>query len=43
VVQFKEAELNKFVGVAVDGKVKLYGAALGSRKHDVDQASDRSE
>jgi hypothetical protein len=33
VVQFKEAELNKFVAVAVDGKVKLYGVGRGSQKH----------
>ncbi len=25
VVQFKDAESNRFIGVAVDGKVKLYG------------------
>ncbi len=25
VVQFKDAETDKFVGVAVDGKVKVYG------------------
>ena len=34
VVQFKEAESNKFVAVAVDGKVKLYGAERGSQKRD---------
>ncbi len=26
VVQFKDAETNRFVAVAVDGKVKVYGA-----------------
>ncbi|HKD83523.1 MAG TPA: hypothetical protein VKB58_02155 [Terriglobales bacterium] len=26
VVQFKDVEANKFVGVAVDGKVQLYGS-----------------
>jgi hypothetical protein len=30
VVQFKDVETNRFVAVAVDGKVKVYGA--GSRK-----------
>jgi hypothetical protein len=34
VVQFKEAELNKSVAVAVDGKVKFYGAGRGSQRHD---------
>ena len=34
VVQFKEAELNKFVAVAVDGKVRLDGAEPGSQKDD---------
>jgi hypothetical protein len=27
VVQFKDAETNRFVAVAVDGKVRVYGAA----------------
>lgn len=30
VVQFKDVETNKFVAVAVDAKVKLYGAGRGS-------------
>ena len=30
VVQFKDAESNRFVAVAVDGKVKEYGALKGN-------------
>jgi hypothetical protein len=34
VVQFTEVELNKFVAVAVDGAVKLYGVGRGFQKRD---------
>lgn len=32
VVQFKDVETNRFVAVAVDGKVRIYGARKGSQK-----------
>ena len=32
VVQFKDVERNKFIAVAVDGRVKEYGA-IAKRKH----------
>ena len=32
VVQFKDVQTNKFVAVAVDGKVTVYGAGHGARK-----------
>ncbi len=32
VVQFKDAEQNKFIAVAVDGTVKPYGTRKGSQK-----------
>jgi hypothetical protein len=32
VVQFKDVETNKFVAVAIDGKVTVYGAGHGARK-----------
>ena len=32
VVQFKDAGTNKFVAVAVDGEVTVYGAGRGARK-----------
>jgi hypothetical protein len=32
VVQFKDVETNRFIAVAVDGKIKLYGARHGTRK-----------
>lgn len=34
VVQFKDAQTNKFVAVSVDGKVRVYGALPGPRKQD---------
>ena len=34
VVQFKDAEQNKFVAVSVDAKGKLYGAGHGLRKQN---------
>lgn len=43
VVQFKDVATNKFVAVAVDGKVKLYGSRSGSTKPDQDTKSDHSE
>jgi hypothetical protein len=34
VVQFKDNETSKFVAVAVDGKIMVYGAGHGTRKHE---------
>jgi hypothetical protein len=43
VVQFKDAATNRFVAVAVDGKVKLYGSRSGSKKPDHPTEPDHSE
>ncbi len=43
VVQFKDAATNRFVAVAVDGKVKLYGSRSGSKKPDRASKPDHSE
>ena len=43
VVQFKDAATNRFVAVAVDGKVKLYGSRSGSKKPDRKPTSNHSE
>lgn len=43
VVQFKDAATNRFVAVAVDGKVKLYGSRSGSKKPDREAKSNHSE
>jgi hypothetical protein len=32
VVQFKDTAINRFVAVAVDGKITVYGAGHGARK-----------
>lgn len=38
VVQFKDGETNKFVGVSVDGKVKLYGTIARDEEHDTNES-----
>jgi hypothetical protein len=43
VVQFKEETTNRFVAVAVDGKVKLYGSRSGPSKPDRALKPDHSE
>ena len=43
VVQFKDAATNRFVAVAVDGKVKLYGSRSGSKMPEHRTAPDHSE